>query len=47
MYGLLSTMKMEREQTVSTTQIIYGPKKCEVTGDWRRLNKGELYNMNC
>jgi hypothetical protein len=24
---------------------IFGPKKDEVTGDWRKLHNGELYNF--
>jgi hypothetical protein len=25
---------------------IFGPKKDEVTGDWRKLHNGELHNFN-
>jgi hypothetical protein len=38
--------KRREKQTVSTTQLIYGPKRCEVTGDWRKLHNGEHYDMN-
>jgi hypothetical protein len=24
---------------------IFGPKKHQVTGEWRRLHKGDLYNL--
>jgi hypothetical protein len=24
---------------------IYGPKRDEVTGEWRKLHNGELYNL--
>ena len=26
---------------------IFRPKRDEVTGDWRRLHKGELYDLYC
>jgi hypothetical protein len=26
---------------------IFGPKMDEVTGDWRRLHNGELYDLYC
>jgi hypothetical protein len=35
------------KRTVFTTQLIYRSKRCEVTGEWRRLHNRELYDLNC
>jgi hypothetical protein len=38
---------MERKQNLNsfTVSLIFGPKRDEVTGEWRKLHSKELYNL--
>jgi hypothetical protein len=41
-------MRQERRQSVFENRVlrkIFGPKRDEVTGEWRRLHNDELYDL--
>ena len=43
-------MREERRLKVFENRVlrrIFGPKRNEVTGEWRKLNNGELNNLYC
>ena len=42
------TLTEERRLRVFENRVlgrVFGPKRYEVTGEWRRLNNGELYDL--
>ena len=44
------TLREEHEQRVFQNRVlrkIFGPKRDEVTGEWRRLHNEELYDLYC
>jgi hypothetical protein len=46
----LLTLKEEHRLRVSENRVlrgIFGPKRDEVTGEWRKLHNGELNDMYC